>query len=52
MDFNYFYHRQQVELIRADLASCDESSKAHRELAELYTSLIERRKQAARIGAY
>lgn len=52
MDFNYLYHRQQVELMRADRASCSASEKAHRELARLYLSLIERRKAAASLAAY
>ena len=51
MDLNYLYFRQQVELMRADAANCTASGKAHRQLANLYDSLIERRKTAARAGA-
>jgi hypothetical protein len=44
VDFNYLYHRQQVEWMRADAALCAASRGAHRALASLYGSLIERRK--------
>ncbi len=44
MDLNYLYHRQQVSLMRADAAACDAAAHAHRGLAELYGSLIERRR--------
>ena len=44
MDFNYLYHRQQVSLMRADLASCGPSRAAHEGLAQLYGGIIERRK--------
>lgn len=52
MDFNYLYYRQQVELMRSDAARTKEGRRAHRELAALYTSLIQRRIEAARLGAY
>ena len=42
MDFNYLYHRQQVSLMRADVASCGPSRAAHEELAHLYAGVIER----------
>lgn len=48
MDFNYLYHRQQVELMRASAALCARSEKAHRELAALYDAIIERYKTPAR----
>jgi hypothetical protein len=44
VDFNYLYHRQQVSLMRADLASCGPSRAAHEGLAQLYSGMIERRK--------
>lgn len=44
MDFNYLYHRQQVSLMRADLASCGASRAAHEGLAQLYRGMIERRR--------
>ncbi len=44
MDFNYLYHRQQVSLMRANLASCGASRAAHEGLAQLYGGMIERRK--------
>jgi hypothetical protein len=52
VDFNYLYYRQQVELMRAASAACEASGDAHRRLATLYASMIQRRKEAARIGAY
>jgi hypothetical protein len=51
MDLNYLYFRQQVELARADEAQCSESADAHRHLADLYGSLIESSKEAARSAA-
>jgi hypothetical protein len=47
MDFNYLYHRQQVSLMRADVAACAASRAAHEGLAQLYIGLIERRKADA-----
>jgi len=44
MDFNYLYHRQQVELARADRAACPPSARAHHSLAVLYGALIDRKK--------
>jgi hypothetical protein len=44
MDFNYLYHRQQVELARADRAACPPSAGAHRSLAGLFGVLIARKK--------
>jgi hypothetical protein len=44
VDFNSLYHRQQVSLMRADLASCGLSRAAHEGLAQLYARVIERRK--------
>lgn len=44
MDFNYLYYCQQVERMRADAALCAASRRAHRALASLFGSLIERRK--------
>lgn len=44
VDFNYLYHRQQISLMRADLASCGPSRAAHEGLAQLYGGVIERRK--------
>jgi hypothetical protein len=41
MDFNYFYHRQQVSLIRAQAAS-GPARAAHQGLADLYSALISR----------
>jgi hypothetical protein len=41
LDLNYLFHRRQVELMRAADAACPLSAKAHRELAEWYTALIE-----------
>ena len=52
MDLNYLYHRQQVELMRADAAACLPSRNAHLGLARLFDSLIQRRRAAAEIGAY
>ena len=50
MDFNYLYHRQQVSLMRADLASCGPSRAAHEGLAQLYSGLIEQRKAERKAG--
>lgn len=44
MDFNYLYHRQQISLMRADVAACVASRAAHQGLAHLYAGLIEKRK--------
>jgi len=45
VDMNYLYHRQQVEHMRADRASCTASEKAHRGMAELYSLLIEHERE-------
>jgi hypothetical protein len=50
VDFNYLYHRQQVSLMRADLASCGPSRAAHEGLAQLYSGLIEQRKAERKTG--
>jgi hypothetical protein len=42
MDMDYLLHRQQVERIRADSASCEEARRAHAQLAVLYEKAIER----------
>lgn len=42
MDLNYLLHRQQVERIRADNASCEEARRAHAQLARLYENAIQR----------
>ena len=52
MDFNYLYHRQQVERMRADAAGCSASPQAHRALASLYGSLIARKKADGNPAAY
>lgn len=41
MDFNYFYHRQQVSLIRAAAAPCPAARDSHSELARMYARLID-----------
>ena len=50
MDFNYLYHRQQVSLMRADLASCGPSRAAHEGLAQLYSGMIGQRKAERSAG--
>lgn len=40
MDLNYLYFRQQVSRFNSFNAACDESRRAHRELAEAYDVLI------------
>jgi hypothetical protein len=40
MDFNYYYHRQQVSQMRADAAACEEARHSHQWLADAYTRLI------------
>jgi hypothetical protein len=40
VDFNYFYHRQQVSQMRADAAACDEARHSHQWLADAYLRLI------------
>lgn len=47
MDINYLLHRQQVELMRANLAKCSESRIAHLELAQRYRSLVDDHRRAA-----
>jgi hypothetical protein len=46
MDFNYLYHRQQVERMRAAAAACEPSRVAHLDLADAYDDEILRRKDA------
>jgi hypothetical protein len=41
MDLNYLLLREQIERVRAEKASCDNSRAAHRELAECYRALID-----------
>ncbi len=50
MDFNYFYHRQQVSIMRASEAACDEARASHQWLADAYGRLIssERTRRARR----
>jgi hypothetical protein len=40
MDLNYLYHRHQIELMRAEKATCAASREAHRSLADLYAVKI------------
>nr|WP_295373890.1 hypothetical protein [uncultured Sphingosinicella sp.] len=40
MDFNYYYHRQQVSQMRADTAACDAARLSHQWLADAYMRLI------------
>ena len=40
MDLNYLYHRRQVSLFMADNADCEQSRRAHRELADGYAARI------------
>jgi len=40
MDLNYLYHRHQVSLFMADNADCEQSRRAHRELADGYAARI------------
>jgi hypothetical protein len=40
MDLNYLYLRQQVSRFNADNAACDDSRRAHSEMAEAYGALI------------
>lgn len=47
MDVNYYLLREQVELMRADLAGSDEARAIHREMADLYRARL----TAYRIGA-
>lgn len=41
MDINYFLHRHQVSLMRADGAACSASRAAHRSLARHYAQALE-----------
>jgi len=43
MDLNYLLHRQQIERVRAQNATCSEARRAHAELASLYELAIEER---------
>jgi len=40
MDLNYLYLRQQVSRFNAENAACDNSRRAHRDLAEAYGVMI------------
>ena len=40
MDLNYLYLRQQVSRFNADNAACDNSRRAHRDMADAYGALI------------
>ena len=51
MDLNYYLHREQVELIRADSAESPVVRNAHLELAELYRQQIEDY-QAGRLASF
>jgi hypothetical protein len=44
MDLNYLYHRRQVSLMRAEVASCAPSRAAHVGLAALYAGAIAERR--------
>jgi endonuclease/exonuclease/phosphatase family metal-dependent hydrolase len=41
MDFNYYYHRQQVSQMQADVAASNEARRAHQQMADAYARLIE-----------
>lgn len=40
MDLNHLLHRQQISLMRADMAECGEAEFAHRGLADGYAARI------------
>lgn len=40
MDLNYLLHREQVSLMRADKAGCNEARQGHRALARAYGLLV------------
>lgn len=40
MDLNYLYLRQQVSRFKADNAACNDSRRAHQEMAAAYGVLI------------
>jgi hypothetical protein len=40
MGLNYLYFRQQVSRFNADTAACENSRRAHREMADAYDVLI------------
>ena len=40
MDLNYIYQRQQVSQFNADNAACDNSRRAHQNMADAYAALI------------
>jgi len=46
MDLNYYLHREQVELMRAEQAEPKAAADAHRGLAELYRRQIEQYRAA------
>ena len=47
MDVNYLLHREQVELMRAEVAKHDNARVVHLELAELYRVRVEDYRRAA-----
>jgi len=47
VDLNYLYQRQQVSRFNADNAACDNSRRAHREMAAAYGVLIAEARNAA-----
>ena len=40
MDLNYIYQRQQISQFNADNASCENSRRAHQDMADAYGALI------------
>lgn len=48
VDLNYLYQRQQVELMRAEAATCSSSRRSHSDLADLFGEMIEGTKERAR----
>ena len=51
MDLNYLYHRHQVSLFMAANAASEVVRRAHRELADAYSSRIAAMRSAPRAGA-
>jgi hypothetical protein len=47
MDLNYLYLRQQVSRFNAHNAACDDSRRAHSEMAEAYGALIAEARKGA-----
>jgi hypothetical protein len=50
LDLNHLYHRLQIELMRADRASCLKSRRAHEGLAMLYKGRIDYGKRERRVA--